>query len=131
MSAAVQVPAWLLALMIVALCVFALILWGVKRRRRPRFSIPDDTDTGDLIFSIAGITSGTVVGDNRVTLIQNGAFWDQVFEDLEHAKRTINFETFLTKEGELTRRLVELTSKFLQRHKWPYPRYTGHPNPEV
>ena len=108
MTATVAVPAWLLALLILALAAFALILWSVKRRKRPRLSIPDDTEPEELIYSIAGLTSGTVTEGNRIELLQNGAFWEQVFRDLEAAKQTINFETFLAKEGELTRRLTEI-----------------------
>lgn len=108
MGTRVAVPVWLLVLMILALCAFAIILWGVKRRKRPHMEIPGHTEMENLVYSIAGLTQGTVVEGNHVELFENGAFWDQVFRDLEAAKKTITFETFLSKEGELTRRLTEI-----------------------
>jgi cardiolipin synthase len=104
----VAVPVWLLALLILTLAALLLILWSVKRRRRPRLALEGEADLHDLVRSIVGLTQGTLVEGNQVTLLQNGAFWDVLFRDLENAKRTINVETFLSKEGELTRRMVDV-----------------------
>jgi len=104
----VTLPAW--AVIAFGLVVIGLIiaLWSVKRRRRPRLALQADGDIHGLIPSIAGLTQGTIVDGNQIELIQNGAFWDRVFADLEKARTTINYETFLSKEGELTRRMTEL-----------------------
>jgi len=92
-------------LLIVALLI---VVWSVKRRRRPHLTLETGGDMHDLIRSVAGMTQGTVLGGNRIELIQNGAFWDRVFADLEAAEQTINYETFLSKEGELTHRVAEV-----------------------
>ncbi len=104
----VAVPVW--ALVAIALFVIALLIvvWSVKRRRRPHLALQGDGDIHDLIRSVAGMTQGTIVGGNQIELIQNGAFWDRVIADLETARHTINYETFLAKEGELTRRMAEV-----------------------
>lgn len=108
MSATVAVPLWVVALVILAAFAFALILWSVKRRKRPHLRIPEDSRLESLVYSVAGLTQGTVVEGNRIELLQNGVFWERVFAELTNARRTINFETFLAHEGELTRRLTEV-----------------------
>jgi cardiolipin synthase len=82
-----------------------LVIWSVKRRNRPHLVL-ESTGLDDLIPSIAGLTQGTCVGGNRIELIQDGAMWDRVLADIAAARETVNYETFLTKEGELTRRMT-------------------------
>ncbi len=86
--------------------MLVLIVWSVKRRRRPHLKL-EATGFDDLVPSIAGLTQGTCVQGNRVELVQDGAMWDRVLADIAAAKETINYETFLCKEGELTRRMGE------------------------
>jgi cardiolipin synthase len=102
----VAVPLWVLALLVLAIVALLIILWSVKRRRRPHLAL-EPTGLDDLIPSISGLTQTTCVGGNRIELLQNGAFWDRLFDDIRDAKETINYETFLSKEGELTRRMTE------------------------
>jgi cardiolipin synthase len=97
---------WVLGLMALTIILLLLILWSVKRRRRPHLAL-EPTHLDDLVPSIAGLTQGTCVGGNRVELIQDGALWDRVFADIAAARETINYETFLCKEGELTHRMAE------------------------
>ena len=101
----VDTPVWVLALMGISIVVLLLIIWSVKRRNRPHLAL-EPTGLDDLIPSIAGLTQGTCVGGNRIELIQDGAMWDRVLADIAAARETINYETFLTKEGELTRRMT-------------------------
>ncbi|HJQ35713.1 MAG TPA: phospholipase D-like domain-containing protein [Thermoanaerobaculia bacterium] len=104
------IPRWLIALGYVPLL---LMIWSIKRRSRPRLEL-EPTDNEDLAPSIAGLTQGTIAEGNRIELLQNGAMWDRLFADMENAKKTINFETFLCKEGELTRRMTETLLRKLQ-----------------
>ena len=100
----VAIPVWLLALLILAIVALVLIVWSVKRRRRPHLGL-EPSGLEDLVPSIAGLTQGTCVKGNRVELVQDGAMWDRVLADIAAAKETVNYETFLCKEGELTRRI--------------------------
>ncbi|HUR80772.1 MAG TPA: phospholipase D-like domain-containing protein [Thermoanaerobaculia bacterium] len=100
------VPIWVLALLAVTIILLVVALWSVKRRRRPHLEL-EPTGLDLLEPSIAGLTQGTCVDGNRVELLQNGAMWDRVFADIAAAKETVNYETFLCKEGELTRRMAE------------------------
>ena len=101
-----DVPVWAIIVVGIIMVILVLIIWSVKRRRQPRLEL-EPTDNDDLQLSIAGLTQGTLVSGNRVELIQNGAFFDRLFRDIAGAKKTINFETFLCKEGEVTRRMTE------------------------
>lgn len=103
----VAVPLWLLVLIGVAMAALVITLWSVKRRRRPHLALQSEDDLQELIPSIAGVTQGTLTHGNRVELIQNGAFWDRLFADLHAARESIHFETFLSQEGELTRRMTD------------------------
>lgn len=104
----VTVSVWLIAVMALAILALTIVLWSVKRRRRPHLALASEGSLRELIPSIVGATQGTMLDGNTVELHQNGAFWDAVFRDLEQAKETIHYETFLSKEGELTRRMSEV-----------------------
>ena len=107
----VSVPVWVLVLMTLAIVALLVILWSVKRRKRPHLKFEGDDSIHDLIPSIAGLTQGTICGGNKVELVQNGEFWEWVFRDLEQARVSINYETFLAKKGELTRRMTDVLTR--------------------
>ncbi|HYH08342.1 MAG TPA: cardiolipin synthase [Thermoanaerobaculia bacterium] len=104
----VTLPLWLFVVLVLAIVGLTLVVWSVKRRRRPKLQLEGEDDIHDLIPSVAGLTQGTLVHGNRVELIQNGAFWERVFRDLENAKETIHWETFLAQDGELAKRIVSV-----------------------
>jgi cardiolipin synthase A/B len=58
--------------------------------------------------TVAGLVQSTIVGGNDIELLQNGAFFDRFFADIEAAQSTINIETFLCRQGKITRKLTEL-----------------------
>ena len=105
----IATPIWVLALLAIIIVALMVILWSVKRRRRPHLKL-DSAGLHDLVPSIAGLTLGTCVHGNRVELVQNGALWDRLFDDIAAAEKSVHLETFLTKEGELTRRLARSLS---------------------
>ena len=107
----VAIPYWVAGLVALTSLLLLVILWSVKRRRRPRLDFQSDAEMATLVPSIVGLTQGTLTEGNQIELIQNGAFFERLFRDLEAAKNTINFETFLTKKGELTHRITEILSK--------------------
>ena len=106
-NGAVTIPLWLFVLLLFIIFMLALVIWSVKRRPRPNLS-RSDSETKNVMASVAGLVQATVVGGNAVELIQNGAYFERLFADLEAAKSTINFETFLSKEGEVTRRFANV-----------------------
>lgn len=107
----VAVPVWVLVLLALTVLSLLVIVWSVKRRKRPHLALQGEDSFADLIPSIAGLTQGTLCSGNKVELVQNGEFWEWVFRDLEKAKESINYETFLAKKGELTRRLTDILTR--------------------
>lgn len=103
----VEVPVWFLAILGLTIVVLGVMFWSVKRRRQPRLKLDTEDDLHSLIPSIVGLTQGTLVRGNHVELVQNGEFFEWLFRDLEAAQKTISFETFLTKRGEVTRRIAD------------------------
>ena len=87
--------------------LLALILWSVKRHRDPILTVERTDPLADLVPSIAGLTHGPVIAGNSVEVLENGAFFDAMFEDIRKAKVSVHFETFLWKEGILGKRLVD------------------------
>lgn len=109
----VAVPWWLLALLGFAFALLALLLWSVKHRRRPPLRLPRGPLVGDdepgiaaLARSIAGITQGTLCDGNQIELVQDGAFFDRLLADIAAAERSVHVESYLAREGEVTRRLT-------------------------
>lgn len=104
----VAVPVWVLGVIGAFIVSLLVVIWSVKRRRRAHLEFESEHDIHDLVPSIVGLTQGTLIHGNTIELLQNGAFWEAVFRDLEKASTSINLETFLSKEGELTRRLTDV-----------------------
>jgi cardiolipin synthase len=97
--------------MAITILALVIVLWSVKRRRRPHLRLDSDAGLEELIPSIVGVTQGTIVEGNAIELLQNGGFWDRVIGEMESATHTINLETFLTKRGELTGRIAEVLTR--------------------
>jgi len=106
-NGAITIPVWMFGLMVLAIAVLAIVIWSIKRRRRPNLERAS-SKTKSVMPSLEGLLQTTVVNGNSVELLQNGEFFDRLFADLAAAKITINIETFLCKEGEVTRRVTDL-----------------------
>ena len=78
---------------------FILLIWSMKRHRDPRLEVDCDAPIEDLIPSMAGLTLGTVVDGNSVEVLENRAFFDALIDEVQAARRSVHFETFLWKEG--------------------------------
>jgi cardiolipin synthase len=107
----IAVPWWLLGLLVAAVAVLLLLFWSVKHRRRPKLELAAQPGLDELERSIAGLTQGTLCSGNRIELVQNGEFFSRVTADVEAAERTVHVETFLAKEGEVTRCLAEVLAR--------------------
>ena len=73
MRSAVTIPLWLLALLIFTICVLGLIIWTIKRRRRPRLENVTDEE-GPLRETTAGLLQSTIVEGAAVELLHQGLF---------------------------------------------------------
>ena len=95
------------AVLVIACAVLGMVLWSTKRHRDPHLHIQCDAPLPDLIPSLAGLTHGMEVEGNTAKILENGAFFDAMLEELGRAKKSVHFETFLWKEGKLGKRVAD------------------------
>lgn len=107
MNRAISLPLWLLILLVLAVFVLALVLWSVKRRKTPRLTDPPK-GLDSPMQTIAGLVHSTAVTGNSIRLVQNGAFFDELFADLAAATASIHIEAYLTTHGSVTKQLTDL-----------------------
>lgn len=84
-----------------------IIIWSIRRHRDPELQIETDVSIEDLTPSMAGLTLGSAVGGNRVEVLENGVFFDELIAEIGGAAHSVHFETFLWKDGFLARRLAD------------------------
>jgi cardiolipin synthase len=102
-----EMPIWLLAVMVLVAALLGLMLWTTLRERRFFIPIPDLSGFEEALPSIAGMTKATIVEGNAVEVLQNGdGLFPRLFEDIAAARETIHFETFVWERGEICDRLA-------------------------
>ena len=99
-----SVLAFVLALLAV---VLGLVIWSIRRHRDPKLVVDCDAPITELLPSLSGLTQGAVYEGNAVELLENGAFFEAMFEEIRAATCSVHFETFLWKDGVLGTRLVD------------------------
>ena len=90
---------------VVALLV--LVIWSIKRHRDPILKVDCDDSIESLIPALAGLTLSTAVAGNSVEVLENGALFDALIEEIAAAQHSVHFETFLWKHGVLGQRLAD------------------------
>lgn len=98
---------WLSSFLVLLVVALGFVIWSLKHRRDPHFRIQTDAPLPDLLPSVAGLTHGQLIEGNSVELAENGRFFDLLLADIRAAQRSVHFETFLWKDGELGRRLAD------------------------
>jgi cardiolipin synthase len=106
-TATVTIPAALVIFLFLAIVVLVLVIWSIRRHRDPHLVIESDAPLAELMPSLTGLTQGAIYEGNAVEILENGAFFDAMFDEIKKATRSVHFETFLWKEGLLGRRLVD------------------------
>lgn len=91
--------------------VLVFVLWSVRRHRDPTLRIECGQPIEELMPSLAGLSLATPVAGNTVELLENAAFFDAMIDAVGDAQHTVHFETFLWKDGALSRRLVAAMSE--------------------
>jgi cardiolipin synthase len=97
---------WMLAGAAVAMLCFML----THRRRTPYLHLQLDElqPLHDGLQALAGLTGGAVYEGNGVHVLQNGALFPAMLQDIEAARHTVHLETFVWTAGEVERQFVEL-----------------------
>ena len=83
-----------------------LAIWSIRRHRSPVLQVKSDSGIADLMPSLSGLTLSTPVEGNSVELLENGHFYDVLEQRILAAQKSVHFETFLWKPGELAKRLA-------------------------
>jgi cardiolipin synthase A/B len=99
------------ALLAALIVLLLLVIWSIKRHRDPDLQIECDSPIDKLIPSLAGLALSTPVDGNSVEILENGAFFDVLIDEIRGAKNTVHFETFLWKEGALSARMAAALSE--------------------
>jgi cardiolipin synthase len=97
---------WMLAGAAIAMLCFML----THRRRTPYLHLQLDElqPLHDGLQALAGLTGGAVYEGNGVHVLQNGALFPAMLQDIEAARHTVHLETFVWTAGEVERQFVEL-----------------------
>jgi cardiolipin synthase len=62
----------------------------------------------DDLQTLAGLTGGAVTSGNACHILQDGHLYPAMERDIEAARKTVHFETFVWTKGQLERRFVDL-----------------------
>ena len=89
---------------------FVLLIWSMKRHRDPTLHVECDDSIEELIPSLAGLSLSGAVNGNSVEIFENGAFFDVLIGEINAAKHSVHFESFLWKEGVLGARVADALS---------------------
>jgi cardiolipin synthase len=110
-------PFWLwLSLFLIA--VLLLVIWSIRRHRSPVLHVHSEHGIDKLMPSLSGLSLSTSVEGNTVDVLENGAFFDVLLERIAAARKSVHFETFLWKPGQLGARLA---AAFIERARAGVP----------
>lgn len=102
---------WTEALIFLAGFLLATVYFLLKNRRNTPYLELDLDGLPPLeedLRALAALTDGNVSSGNACQVLQNGALYPAMEADIEAARHTIHFETFVWTRGELERRFVDL-----------------------
>jgi cardiolipin synthase len=97
----------LLGVLLTIIVLLVLVIWSIQRHRNPILEFECGQPIETMLPSIAGLALGTVVPGNRVEILENGRFFDVLIDEIDGARRSVHFETFLWKDGVLAQRLAD------------------------
>jgi cardiolipin synthase len=85
-----------------------LFLWNTNRRRsKEQFVRSGGATIDDMIPTLIGLTEGAIDPGNRVEILQNGAYFDRMLEDIAAATKSIHIETFVWWNGDICDRIAD------------------------
>jgi len=87
--------------------VLSYFVWSRMRRTRITLVLPAEFDLRSVFRSFAALTWGHVTEGNRVTIVQNSAFFDAMLDDAARATHSIHLETFLWRDSVISERVTE------------------------
>lgn len=102
-----ETPSLILLVFLGIVALLVIVIWSIRRHRSPKLKVDCDASIQDLVPTLAGLTVSTPTHGNSVEVLINGRFFDVLIERINAAEHSVNFETFLWKEGALGRRVAD------------------------
>lgn len=91
--------------------LLVIVIWSIKRHRDPVLHVECSAPIDELMPSLAGLTLSTAVPGNSLEILENGAFFEVLLEEIRAAQRSVHLETFLWKKGVLGQRVADALSE--------------------
>ena len=104
----VEIPALLLATLLLAIAALGLILWSALNHRAFHLTV-SELEQHDLVAqlpSIVSLSGGALIEGNEVEIGHDGAFFGRLLEDIAAAEESIHLETFVWWTGEICERVA-------------------------
>jgi cardiolipin synthase A/B len=95
---------------LLAIITLTLLFWSVKRKPDAKLKVANPGELRTLLPSIAGLTQSSLDAGNRVEIVQNGAFFDAVFRDIQSARQSIHVESYIWYDSSIARQLAKMLS---------------------
>ena len=102
----VRIPRWAFVMLCLLLAGIALAFWSKLRHNRVHLRADTRGRVVDLLPSIAGLSRGELTAGNRVTVLQNGAYFPAVLQEIANAKQSIHFESYVWWKGDICRQIA-------------------------
>ncbi|HSG38369.1 MAG TPA: phospholipase D-like domain-containing protein, partial [Thermoanaerobaculia bacterium] len=97
----IEIPIWLLIVMILLIIVIGTMLWTNLREREFHVKIPDVDSFEETLPSIAGMTKAILLEGNKAELFYNGQYFQKLLEAIANARETVHFETYVWWTGDI------------------------------
>jgi cardiolipin synthase len=94
----------------------AFLLWTTNRRRtKTRFELSGEGDVDKLLPTLVGITESSIDHGNAIEVVQNGAFFDRLLDDVGRAKTSVHIESYIWWQGEICERVADALARAARR----------------
>ncbi len=98
------------------IAILWLLLWTTNRRRvKPTFDLAGRSDVTKMVPTMINITLGALDHGNKVEILQNGAYFDRLIDDIRAAKLSIHIESYIWWTGDVCVRVAEALADAAQR----------------
>jgi len=86
----------------------AFLLWTTNRRRtKTRFDLSGGGDVESMLPTLVGITESSIDHGNAIEVIQNGAFFDRLLDDVARARKSVHIESYIWWQGGICERVAD------------------------
>lgn len=103
----VTLPLWLLLALVAAVAVMGLLTWSSRRTLVGNVTAVALDGIEELLPNLAALTGEPVTDGNRVEVLQDGdGFFDPLLADVELARWSIHYETYVWWRGEICWKLA-------------------------